>query len=54
MRERASLSFVEQAANVLFVAASDRLDLLIAADISHALGKFLDQLRRTLTPKARS
>jgi len=74
VRELAGLSFVEQAANVLFVggpgvgkthlsialglracqarksvlfvAASDLLDQLIAADISHSLGKLLDQLRR--------
>jgi DNA replication protein DnaC len=74
VRELSSLSFVEQAANVLFVggpgvgkthlslalglracqarksvlfvAASDLLDQLIAADISHTLGKLLDQLRR--------
>lgn len=32
--------------SVLFVAAADLLDQLIAADISHTLGKLLDQLRR--------
>lgn len=74
VRELASLSFLDQAANVLFVGgpgvgkshlaialglracqarrsalfshAPDLLDQLVAADVSHTLGKLLDQLRR--------
>jgi len=74
VRELASLSFLDQSANVLFVGgpgvgkthlaialglracqarkavlfahAPDLLDQLVAADVSHTLGKLLDQLRR--------
>jgi len=74
VRELSSLSFLDQAANVLFVGGPgvgkthlaialglracqarksalfthtpDLLDQLVAADVSHTLGKLLDQLRR--------
>lgn len=74
VRELASLAFLDQAANVLFVggpgvgkthlaiglalracaarrsvlftAAPQLLDQLVAAEVSHTLGKLLDQLRR--------